>query len=637
MRGWGMRRGGTRGAAALACTFALMVVGVALSGGGAAEAAAAEVRVPVGPDDVTYTHVDELVLGPAAVAVADDGTVWVADAAKQRLLHYDRDGSRLATVDVAPHRSKAVYGLRATGGRVYLGTEDPATERNHVLVLADGGRDLTSYPHPAGLDTEDGVTGLALVRDGAIVLEIEGGASYVELVDAAGRQTNRALTSLDQDGRGYATTAQDWHHWTASAGDVVVDVPLDHGGGVRFLTALPDRSFLLGVDDVRFAERIRVDSQVRRYSATGRFLGAHRRDLTGQQAEITQYYDDGPGGALYGVDAAATHLAVAPLTFAPSLQPLLPPAPARRLAAVDNVEAALVWSRLAYPDGAPVALLGRADVFADALAASAAQGALGGPLLLTGGAGLDRDVAAELRRLGVRRVHILGGEAAVSGAVESALARAGYTVTRAAGRSRIETAVALAADVLPAADTAILTRAFGAGGDPSQAFADALAVGGWAAQRRWPVLLTHGDALSPATRTYLQAAGIRTVHLVGGTAAVGAGVADELTSLGLAVTRVAGDDRAGTAAAVATRRGLAEPTAAILLDGRRADAWAPGLAAATFAADRAAPVLLTSGAALPPASRSWLSTAGTRPLPLVCAPYTHHRACSAGVDAAGWD
>src|SRR5205809_1596734 len=96
--------------------------------------------------------------------------------------------------------------------------------------------------------------------------------------------------------------------------------------------------------------------------------------------------------------------------------------PTVRLAATDNISAAIAWSKFDHEDGtAPTALLARDDVFADSLSSGGAQGALPAPLLLTKSNSLDPRVSAELKRLGTRRAYILGGPGAISAGVESAV------------------------------------------------------------------------------------------------------------------------------------------------------------------------------------------------------------------------
>ena len=139
---------------------------------------------------------------------------------------------------------------------------------------------------------------------------------------------------------------------------------------------------------------------------------------------------------------------------------------------------------------------------------------------------------------------ILGGEAAVAAVVADELAGLGIAADRLAGPSRFETAVAIAERSLGErpATTALIARAFPSPGatDPTQAFADALAAGAWAAESGFPLLFTATDALPEPTAAHLSAAGYTDAVVIGGEAAVSPDVAAQLEGLGLTVERVAG-------------------------------------------------------------------------------------------------
>jgi putative cell wall-binding protein len=89
-------------------------------------------------------------------------------------------------------------------------------------------------------------------------------------------------------------------------------------------------------------------------------------------------------------------------------------------------------------------------------------------------------------------------------------------------------------------------------------YADGLSAAALAGAVGGPVILTDPDTLKGSTSLAIgqinstTAAG-HTVYIVGGTAAVGAGVATSLTDLGYTVSRVSGADRVATADAVATK------------------------------------------------------------------------------------
>ncbi len=309
----------------------------------------------------------------------------------------------------------------------------------------------------------------------------------------------------------------------------------------------------------------------------------------------------------------------------------------------DDVDRAIAVSLRTLP-GVPVAdeppatvLLGTTAVFADSLASGGAQGVLGAPLLLTGPDGLDPRVVDELARLAPAEVLLLGGTAALSAQVEADLAADGYATRRVAGRSRVETATALAEALTPAATTAVLVRAHPDPGasDPTQAFADALAAGGLAAARGAAVLLTDADHLSAAVVAHLERSAVADVVVVGGPSAIAPAVEDELAALGVAVTRAGGADRAGTAVAVAAGRGApsaADVDAAILVDGRAPGTWADAFPAALLSARTAAPIVLADGDVLPSPTAGWLAEADG--VTVTCLSLVTDAACTSARDQA---
>ena len=316
----------------------------------------------------------------------------------------------------------------------------------------------------------------------------------------------------------------------------------------------------------------------------------------------------------------------------------------QRLEAQDNVTASIAWSAFTFAPGATdTALLARDDVFADSLASGAAQGSLDGPLLLTPSASLDPRTAAELDRLGVQHVVILGGTNAIAPAVESELQALGYETERHSGITRIETAVSIAEALFTDPAQVIIARAYGDGEDPTRAFADTLATGNFAAATNIPVLLTETGRLSPATRSYLESTPVLGVSIAGGTEAVSDTVLGEIEAIlqqregALGVTRLSGENRFATAVGMAQGGGIASAAAAdrvLLIEGSDPHAWASGFAAAIQSGGGFVPLVLADGDALAPETAQYLDDAAGA-IPLVCGPWVSTAACDAAADAMG--
>lgn len=306
-----------------------------------------------------------------------------------------------------------------------------------------------------------------------------------------------------------------------------------------------------------------------------------------------------------------------------------------RLSATTNVGAAIAWSQATFSDGAaPVVLLARDDDFADALTSNSAQAVLDAPLLLTGSGALSPETAAELTRLGPAEVRILGGDVAVSPAVQTELEALGYAVNRYAGENRIDTAIVVAQALFPNATSAVVARGF-AGADPTQAFADAIGAGGYAANAGVPVLLTETDALSPATSAYIDGSTIDSVVVAGGPLAVSEAAEQRIQDSGRDIVRLFGDSRGGTAVALNQELGYATAADAprvLLVEGTEANAWASGLAIGAQASNGAATVL-SDGPGLFPETAAFLGQGAD--VPLICGPFVDTPACDAASAALG--
>lgn len=298
------------------------------------------------------------------------------------------------------------------------------------------------------------------------------------------------------------------------------------------------------------------------------------------------------------------------------------PATTERIAASDPATAALQVSGSRFGDAggggrqAAHAVLATVEGFADSLAGAALTS--DGPLLLTGGGSLDAAVAAELSRVlpAGATVYVLGGTEALAEQVVADVEALGFTTTRLAGQTRVETALAVADEArrLTPSTTVLLARADGAAGNPTSAWADSMTGGSLAAAARLPIVVTPTDALHPAVAAWLAEVAPTSTVLLGGEAALSEAVEDAAP----AARRLAGPERTATAAAIAADDLWPRDAARrfVILDGGRADGWAYGLSAAGIAADTGAPPLMVVGG-VSAATRREVSTCGPAEVDLV--------------------
>jgi len=233
-----------------------------------------------------------------------------------------------------------------------------------------------------------------------------------------------------------------------------------------------------------------------------------------------------------------------------------PPDPVIAIAGENRYETAVLASQEAYPygmhpDSDHMGVIATGRNWPDALGGVALAGVLDCPVLLVDTNSVPQIVWDELDRLGIGGVYILGGEAAISAAVEDEFIDyyGDSSVFRLAGTDRYKTAEAVAAKVIELQGEDYDGNAFVATGAN---FPDALAAAPLAAANGWPLFLTKPTGLTDTTKAAM--GDVLTVLLLGGTAAVPQVTEDYLVGeLGAGdVERLQGSDRYGTAVQVAT-------------------------------------------------------------------------------------
>ena len=241
---------------------------------------------------------------------------------------------------------------------------------------------------------------------------------------------------------------------------------------------------------------------------------------------------------------------------------------------VGRVETAVAVGCSHWPQGTTrEVVLATARDFPDALAGAALAARRRAPLLLTERRRVPAHLEEVLVDLGVERVHLLGGEAAIEAPVADVLEERGLDVDRLAGDDRYATAAAIARRAARR-DVEEVVLVSGEG------FADAVAAGTF--QGAWPgtpVLLTRADRLPEATAEALVDLEPDRVFVIGGEQAIAESVAEEVRALVPRLSRIAGADRYATSALLAGGLGVEGPL--LVASGRDyPDALAAGALAA---------------------------------------------------------
>lgn len=294
--------------------------------------------------------------------------------------------------------------------------------------------------------------------------------------------------------------------------------------------------------------------------------------------------------------AATALLTIAGLLLAGAAQaaPSGTPSYHARHAGADRYATSATIARAGSLGDSPTVYLASGLDFPDALAAGAAAGALGAPVLLVKQNDIPQPVKDELARRKPAQILLIGGTRALSAQVESGAAAYSGSVGRVSGSDRYGTAAELSRRQF----TGSVSTVFVASGVN---FPDALSAAAVAGAVDAPLLLTAKNHLPEATRGELARLAPGRVVVVGGTAAISDGVLSEIRSIAPA-ERVAGSDRFGTSVALATR--FASSNAAYVASGTN---FPDALSGAALAAQENAPVLLVpSKGGVPGSVCGWL-------------------------------
>lgn len=273
----------------------------------------------------------------------------------------------------------------------------------------------------------------------------------------------------------------------------------------------------------------------------------------------------------------------------------------KRLAGTDRYRTAAAISRAHFSSSWGAVVASGAN-FPDALGAGPYAAAHGVPLLLVPPTGtLPGAVAAELDRLGVQAITVIGSAGAVSdGMLTQLQPHAAAGVYRVAGRDRFETAAALGTSVREGG------RIFVAGGDT---FADALGGGAAAAWARGALLLSKGSGLPAATAEALRVARPREVVVLGGPSVVSDTVVKSIRAAvpTASVVRASGTNRFATAAAISA---YSFPSGARTVYLAAGTTFPDALAGSGVAGRSGAPLLLTQRDCVPAETRQEIARLG---------------------------
>ncbi len=212
--------------------------------------------------------------GAQSLSVAPNGDIWILDyaAQPQRLLHFGRPYEKPQFISL---EGLVVGAADVEAARDAIWVLGIASQPPRVLKLSMEGKLMDSFDLPRGLWPEDGLTGIALAQDGALLVELAGGADLYQLFDQNGQVAPQLLEGYTFGNRLFRVSTTTLSKTaTIYAGDTTIRVSSELPiGALRVLGSAPEGSFYaemyvmpeeLGSTGVR---------EILRYSPAGNLLG----------------------------------------------------------------------------------------------------------------------------------------------------------------------------------------------------------------------------------------------------------------------------------------------------------------------------------------------------------------------------
>ena len=181
------------------------------------------------------------------------------------------------------------------------------------------------------------------------------------------------------------------------------------------------------------------------------------------------------------------------------------------------------------------------SAIADALAATPFAEAKDAPILLTQKDKLDERTKTELKRLGVKKVYIIGGEDVLTNNVENDLKAQNIEIDRIQGATRELTALEIAKrldKIKPISEIAVVNGTTG--------LSDAVSIAAVAADKDMAIILSNPNEGTKASDEFIKSKNIKTSYVIGGVNAISKDVESKLPN----VKRIEGIDRNETNAKV---------------------------------------------------------------------------------------
>ena len=259
-------------------------------------------------------------------------------------------------------------------------------------------------------------------------------------------------------------------------------------------------------------------------------------------------------------------------------------------------------SKMNYATGGTVVLV-NGNAVADGIAATPLAASENASILLANADNLPKETADRMKEIAPQKVIIVGGENAVSKALEAKIANDyAVEVQRIAGKDRYATSFEIAKALVESGaeiKTAYIVSGMGE--------ADALSVASKAGADKQPIILTGKDSIAPEMYAWLKEQNLEDAYFIGGNKVISDNVinsVNEITTNDVTANRIAGNNREETNAKVIEKLytgGFSNVYAA------KSNVLVDALSAGPMAAQRNCPVVLVNSRGLTDAQKNVLS------------------------------
>lgn len=259
-------------------------------------------------------------------------------------------------------------------------------------------------------------------------------------------------------------------------------------------------------------------------------------------------------------------------------------------------------SKMNYATGGTVVLV-NGNAVADGIAATPLAASENASILLANTNNLPSETANRMKEIAPQKVIIVGGENAVSKALEAKIANDyAVEVQRIAGKDRYATSFEIAKKLVESGaeiNTAYIVAGTGE--------ADALSVASKAGADKQPIILTGKDSIDPEMYAWLKEQNLEDAYFIGGNKVISDNVinsVNEITTNDVTANRIAGNNREETNAKVIEKLytgGFSNVYAA------KSNVLVDALSAGPMAAQRNCPVVLVNTNGLTDAQKNVLS------------------------------